>query len=165
MATLSLASRERASRVTGLKLIHISNDLAGRHYAEHEGKPFYEGLISFITSSPSVAMVLEGTNAVGNVRKMMGVTDPSESLPGTIRGDYGLDLGRNIVHGSANLDDAAREVSLFFDETEIASYDPRGRSLDLRVEPGRPLPATGRGRFQGPFPRAFPGRTSLARRG
>ncbi len=110
-------------KVTGLKLIHISNDLAGRHYAEHEGKPFYEGLITFITSSPSVAMVLEGTNAVSNVRKMMGVTDPSGSQPGTIRGDYGLDLGRNIVHGSANLDDAAREVSLFFEESEIASYD------------------------------------------
>ena len=110
-------------KVTGLKFIHITNELAARHYAEHEGKPFYDGLISFITSSPSVAMVLEGSNAVSNVRKLMGVTDPSESLPGTIRGDFGLDLGRNVVHGSANLDDAAREVSLFFDESEIASYD------------------------------------------
>lgn len=110
-------------KVVGLKFIHISNELAARHYAEHEGKPFYDGLISFITSSPSVAMVLEGNNAVSNVRKLMGVTNPSESPPGTIRGDFGLDLGRNIVHGSANLEDAAREVSLFFEESEIASYD------------------------------------------
>ena len=110
-------------KVTGLKFIRISNELAARHYAEHEGKPFYDGLISFITSSPSVAMVLEGSNAVSNVRKLMGVTDPSESLPGTIRGDFGLDLGRNVVHGSANPQDAAREVSLFFDESEIASYE------------------------------------------
>ena len=110
-------------KVVGLKFIHISNELAARHYAEHEGKPFYDGLISFITSSPSVAMVLEGNNAVSNVRKLMGVTNPSESPPGTIRGDFGLDLGRNIVHGSANLEDAAREVALFFEESEIASYD------------------------------------------
>ena len=110
-------------KVVGLKFIHISNELAARHYAEHEGKPFYDGLISFITSSPSVAMVLEGNHAVSNVRKLMGVTNPSESPPGTIRGDFGLDLGRNIVHGSANLEDAAREVSLFFEESEIASHD------------------------------------------
>ena len=110
-------------KIVGLKFIHISKELAARHYAEHEGKPFYDGLISFITSSPSVAMVLEGNNAVSNVRKLMGLTNPSESLPGTIRGDYGLDLGRNIVHGSANLEDAAREVGLFFDESEITSYD------------------------------------------
>ena len=110
-------------KVTGLKLIHIPEALAAQHYAEHMGKPFYNGLISFITSSPSVAMVLEGTNAVANVRKLMGVTNPSESQPGTIRGDLGMDLGRNIVHGSANREDAAREVPLFFDEAEITSYD------------------------------------------
>ena len=84
-------------KITGLKIIHIPNELAARHYAEHKGKPFYDGLISFITSSPSVAMVLEGTNAVSHVRKLMGVTNPSEAQPGTIRGDFGLDLGRNIV--------------------------------------------------------------------
>ena len=92
------------------------------HYAEHKGKPFYDGLIAFITSSPSVAMVLEGSYAVSNVRKLMGVTSPTEAQPGTIRGDFGLDLGRNIVHGSANIEDAAREVPLFFDEAEIAPY-------------------------------------------
>ena len=110
-------------KITGLKIIHIPDALAAQHYAEHKGKPFYDGLISFITSSPSVAMVLEGTNAVANVRKLMGVTNPSEAPPGTIRGDFGLDLGRNIVHGSANREDAAREVPLFFDEAEITSYD------------------------------------------
>ncbi len=110
-------------KITGLKFVHIPNALAAQHYAEHEGKPFYDGLISFITSSPSVAMVLEGSNAVANVRKLMGVTNPTEAQPGTIRGDFGLDLGRNIVHGSANVEDAAREVPLFFDEAEIALYD------------------------------------------
>ena len=109
-------------KITGLKFIHIPHELAAQHYSEHKGKPFYDGLISFITSSPSVAMVLEGTNAVANVRKLMGVTNPSEAPPGTIRGDFGLDLGRNIVHGSANIEDAAREVPLFFDEAEITSY-------------------------------------------
>ena len=110
-------------KITGLKFVHIPNALAAQHYAEHKGKPFYDGLISFITSSPSVAMVLEGSNAVANVRKLMGVTNPTEAQPGTIRGDFGLDLGRNIVHGSANVEDAAREVPLFFDEAEIALYD------------------------------------------
>ena len=110
-------------KITGLKIIQIPDALAARHYAEHKGKPFYDGLISFITSSPSVALVLEGTNAVSNVRKLMGVTNPSEAQPGTIRGDFALDLGRNIVHGSANTEDAAREVPLFFDESEITSYD------------------------------------------
>ena len=109
-------------KITGLKFVHIPNALAAQHYAEHKGKPFYDGLISFITSSPSVAMVLEGTNAVSNVRKLMGVTSPTEAQPGTIRGDFGLDLGRNIVHGSANVEDAAREVPLFFNEAEITSY-------------------------------------------
>ena len=109
-------------KITGLKFVHIPNALAAQHYAEHKGKPFYDGLISFITSSPSVAMVLEGSNAVSNVRKLMGVTSPTEAQPGTIRGDFGLDLGRNIVHGSANIEDAAREVPLFFNEAEITSY-------------------------------------------
>ena len=109
-------------KITGLKFVHIPNALAAQHYAEHKGKPFYDGLISFITSSPSVAMVLEGSNAVSNVRKLMGVTSPTEAQPGTIRGDFGLDLGRNIVHGSANSEDAAREVPLFFEEAEITSY-------------------------------------------
>ena len=117
-------------KITGLKIIRIPDELAARHYAEHKGKPFYDGLISFITSSPSVAMVLEGTNAVSNVRKLMGVTNPSEAQPGTIRGDFALDLGRNIVHGSANAEDAAREVPLFFDEAEITSY---ARALDSWV--------------------------------
>ena len=109
-------------KITGLKFVHIPNALAAQHYAEHKGKPFYDGLISFITSSPSVAMVLEGSNAVSNVRKLMGVTSPTEAQPGTIRGDFGLDLGRNIVHGSANVEDAAREVPLFFEKAEITSY-------------------------------------------
>ena len=109
-------------KITGLKFIHIPHELAAQHYSEHKEKPFYDGLISFITSSPSVAMVLEGSNAVANVRKLMGVTNPSEAPPGTIRGDFGLDLGRNIVHGSANTEDAAREVPLFFNEAEITSY-------------------------------------------
>lgn len=109
-------------RLTGMKLMQVSQDLAARHYAEHHGKPFYPGLISFITSSPVVAMVLEGPDAIKTVRKIMGVTKPAEAAPGTIRGDLAVDMGRNLVHGSANADDAAREVGLFFTDSELVRY-------------------------------------------
>ena len=109
-------------RLTGIKLMQVSQDLATRHYAEHNGKPFYPGLISFITSSPVVAMVLEGPDAIKTVRKIVGVTKPAEAAPGTIRGDLAVDMGRNLVHGSANADDAAREVGLFFTDSELVRY-------------------------------------------
>jgi len=109
----------RGLRLAGLKLLQVDRALAERHYGEHKGKPFYEGLVAYITSSPIVAAVLEGTNAVEIVRNTMGKTNPREAAPGTIRGDYGVEIGRNLVHGSDSLESAAREVALFFQPSEI----------------------------------------------
>ncbi len=109
-------------QIIGLKLMQISDDLASQHYGEHHGKPFYQGLVSFITSSPVIALVLEGPSAVSTTRKIIGATNPADSAPGTIRGDFGVDMGRNLIHGSANLEDAAREVSLFFNDSELTDY-------------------------------------------
>ncbi|MCY4641062.1 MAG: nucleoside-diphosphate kinase [Chloroflexi bacterium] len=104
----------RGLRLVGLRLVHIDEALARRHYAEHEGKPFMEGLVSFITSAPVVAAVLEGPHAVAAVRQTMGATNPLEAATGSIRGDLALDLGRNLVHGSDSPESAAREIALFF---------------------------------------------------
>ena len=109
-------------KITGMKLMQVSQELANQHYGEHVGKPFFEGLVSFITSGPIVAMAVQGNGAVGIVRKTMGSTNPAESPPGTVRGDYGIDIGRNLVHGSDSAESAAREVALFFDEAELVDY-------------------------------------------
>ena len=111
------------SQIVGMKLMQISEELASEHYGEHVGKPFYPGLVSFITSSPVVALALEGPSAISTTRKLMGSTNPADAHPGTVRGDLGVDMGRNLIHGSANEEDAAREVTLFFDDTELVSYD------------------------------------------
>jgi nucleoside-diphosphate kinase len=110
-------------QIIGMKVMQVSDELAGEHYAEHQGKPFYPGLVSFITSSPVVAIALEGPSAISATRKLMGVTNPADAAPGTIRGDLGVDMGRNLIHGSANAEDAAREVALWFDADELVSYD------------------------------------------
>ena len=113
----------RGLKIVGMKLMQVTRDLAARHYAEHEGKPFYNGLIEFITSGPLVAAVFEGPNAIETVRATMGKTNPVQANPGTIRADFALDLGRNVVHGSDGPESAAREVSLFFGDGELLSYD------------------------------------------
>ena len=113
----------RGLRIAGLKLMRIDGALAGRHYAIHEGKPFYEPLIRYITSSPVVVMVLEGNDAIEIARRTMGATNPAEAAPGTIRADFGLEIGRNLVHGSDGPDTAAFEVPLFFTEDELLSYE------------------------------------------
>lgn len=110
-------------QIIGMKVMQVSDELAGEHYAEHQGKPFYPGLVSFITSSPVVAIALEGPSAISATRKLMGVTNPADAAPGTIRGDLGVDMGRNLIHGSANAEDAAREVPLWFAADELVSYD------------------------------------------
>ena len=97
--------------------------LAKRHYAEHEGKPFFVGLIDYITSSPIIAAVLEGTRAIEVVRKTVGATNPADAEPGTIRGDLAVELGRNLIHGSDGPDSAAREIALFFDESQLFDYE------------------------------------------
>ncbi|HEY74214.1 MAG TPA: nucleoside-diphosphate kinase [Thermoflexia bacterium] len=112
----------RGLRIAGMKLIQIDKALAGRHYAIHKGKPFYEPLIHYITSSPVVVMVLEGNDAIEIARRTMGATKPAEAAPGTIRADFGLEIGRNLVHGSDGPDTAAFEVPLFFAEDELLSY-------------------------------------------
>jgi nucleoside-diphosphate kinase len=101
-------------RLVALQLMTMSRDLAARHYAEHEGKPFYEELVSFITSGSLVAMVLEGESAIAAARQVIGATNPLEASPGSIRGDYAIAVGQNMVHGSDAPESAAREVGLFF---------------------------------------------------
>ncbi len=110
-------------RFAGLKLMRISPDLAARHYAEHQGKPFYEGLVTFITSSPVVVGVLEGPTAIATTRAMMGATNPANATPGTIRGDYALSVGNNIIHGSDGPESAQREIALFFSPDELQAYE------------------------------------------
>jgi nucleoside-diphosphate kinase len=101
-------------RIVAMRLMTMDRELAGRHYAEHEGKPFYGELVDFITSGPLVAMVLEGAQAVTAARQVIGATDPLEASPGSIRGDFAIDVGTNLVHGSDSPDSAEREVGLFF---------------------------------------------------
>jgi nucleoside-diphosphate kinase len=113
----------RGLRFAAMKLMQITPELASRHYAIHKGKPFYEGLIEFITSGPVVVAVIEGRDAINIVRKTMGATNPAEAEPGTIRADFGLEIGRNLVHGSDGPDTAAYEIPLFFAEDEILGYE------------------------------------------
>ena len=109
----------RGFTIRALRLLRVTPDLAGQHYAEHEGKPFYPGLVEFITSAPVVAMVLEGPAAVATVRTMMGTTNPLESAPGTIRGDYALELGENVIHGSDSVASAEREIAIYFTADDL----------------------------------------------
>jgi nucleoside-diphosphate kinase len=113
----------RGLKIVGLDLRTIEREVAARHYGEHEGKPFYAGLIEYITSGPSVLMVLEGPNAVAVVRSTMGKTNPVDATPGTIRGDLGLMTGRNLIHGSDGPESAEREVALFFGDRAIGAWD------------------------------------------
>ena len=117
---------QKGLKVVGLKLMQIPREMAERHYAEHAGKPFYVGLVNHITSSPVVVGVLEGPEAISVARTMMGVTNPKAAAPGTIRGDYGLDIGLNILHGSDGPESAVREVSIFFTPAELVSYERAG---------------------------------------
>ena len=117
----------RGLKIVALKLMQIDDALARRHYAEHKGKPFLEGLVRFITSSPVIAGVIEGPNAVEAARATMGATDPQQAAPGTIRGDLGLFIQNNLIHGSDSPESAQREIALFFSDGEILSWD---RSVD-----------------------------------
>jgi nucleoside-diphosphate kinase len=114
---------QRGLKLIALKMMQISSELAARHYAEHQAKPFYEGLIAFITSGPVVAMIWEGREAVTVVRSLMGSTDPLKAAPGTIRGDLALDLGMNLIHGSDSPARADAEMALFFSDRELHQYE------------------------------------------
>jgi nucleoside-diphosphate kinase len=112
----------RGLKIVAMEMASISRDVASRHYAEHEGKPFYAGLVEYITSAPVVLLVLEGPNAIATVRATVGKTNPSEAAPGTIRGDLGLMTGRNLIHASDGPESAAREVGLFFGDRDLSSW-------------------------------------------
>jgi len=112
----------RGLRIVGLELRQIERELAERHYAEHLGKPFYAGLVDYITSGPVVTMVLEGPNAIAVVRATVGATNPAAAAPGTIRADFGLTIGRNLIHASDGPESAAREVELFFGDRPPVAY-------------------------------------------
>ncbi|MCB1217969.1 MAG: nucleoside-diphosphate kinase [bacterium] len=119
-----LARFERKGlRVAAMKLISVSQEQASRHYAVHEGKPFYEGLVQYIRSSPVVAMVLEGPDVITQVRSIVGATRPNEAAPGTIRGDFGLDISNNLVHASDSNENAAFEIGVYFSDAELVSYE------------------------------------------
>ena len=113
---------QKGIKLVAMKLVSVSKDLAEKHYGVHKGKPFFEPTVKYITSSPVVAMVLEGENAITIVRNLMGKTSPVEASPGTIRGDFGQFIGRNIVHGSDGPDTAAFEINLWFSKDELTSY-------------------------------------------
>ncbi|HSL96960.1 MAG TPA: nucleoside-diphosphate kinase [Candidatus Deferrimicrobiaceae bacterium] len=113
---------ERGLRIVGLKLVQVDRALAERHYEVHRGKPFFEGLLAFITSSPLVALVLEGPNAITLVRSMVGATRPHEASPGTIRGDLAVETAQNLVHASDGPETAAAELALWFEPAELLDY-------------------------------------------
>ena len=113
---------QRGLKLIGLKMLQVDEALADRHYAEHVGKPFFAGLRDFITSSPLVAAVFEGEGAVQAVRNTMGATNPADAAPGTIRADFAVDLGRNVVHGSDSPESGERETALFFEPSELVDW-------------------------------------------
>lgn len=112
----------RGLRIAGMKFMQISRELAAEHYQEHKGKPFYEGLLDYITSAPVVVMALEGESAIAIARKMIGETKPVDSPAGSIRGDFGVDVGRNLIHGSDKPESATRELALFFKPGELIDW-------------------------------------------
>jgi len=120
----------RGLRLVGAKFMQVSQELAKAHYAEHEGKPFYDGLISYITSAPVMAMVWDGPNAVAAIRQTVGSTKPVESAPGTIRHDFALEVGRNLIHASDKPETGEREVALWFKENELVDWS---RAIDQWV--------------------------------
>jgi nucleoside-diphosphate kinase len=113
----------RGLKVVAMKMMQISKELAAKHYGVHVGKPFYEGLVNYITSSPVVVMAVEGKGAIDLVRQTMGATNPLQAAPGTIRADLAVEIGRNLVHGSDGPETAAFELGLFFREDELVAWD------------------------------------------
>jgi nucleoside-diphosphate kinase len=111
---------KKGLKIAAMRMLQMDKALARRHYAVHDGKPFFAGLVDFITSGPIVAVVVEGEKSVEVVRKLMGETDPVKAAPGTIRGDYGLDIGENLIHGSDSEENAQKEIALFFPDLKPA---------------------------------------------
>lgn len=120
----------RGLKIVAVKMLHMDRKLAQRHYAIHKGKAFFNDLVEFITSAPLIAIVFQGKNAVEIIRQMMGETDPAKAPSGTIRGDFGIDVGHNLVHGSDSVENACKEIGLFFSAEEIFDYE---RELDTWI--------------------------------
>lgn len=116
----------RGLRLAGAKFLRVTEQLARRHYAIHEGKPFYEPLIQYITASPVMAMVWEGPNAVAIVRQTMGATNPAQAAPGSIRHDFGLEIGRNLTHASDSIETARQEIAMWFQPAELVDWSREG---------------------------------------
>ena len=113
---------KKGLKIVALKLVNVSKELAHTHYAEHKEKPFFKGLVEFITAGPTLSMVVEGDNAIAVVRRLVGATNPQNADPGTIRHDYGMVTGRNLIHASDSATSAAREIALFFKKDDIIEY-------------------------------------------
>ena len=113
----------RGLKIVAMKMLQLDREMASRHYEAHKERPFFQGVVGFVTSSPIVAMVLEGSDAVDLVRRTMGSTNPLQAEPGTIRGDLAVDIGRNLIHGSDSPESAATEIDLFFNPGEITDYE------------------------------------------
>jgi len=113
---------KKGFKIIGLKMLQLDRGIAESHYAEHIGKSFFEALAAYITSGPVVALVLEGKDVVATVRAMNGATNPANAGPGTVRGDFAIEVGRNVIHGSDSVDSATREIGIYFSESEICEY-------------------------------------------
>ncbi len=113
---------KKGLKIVGMKLVNVTKELAHTHYAEHKEKPFFKGLVEFITAGPTLSMVVEGDNAIAVVRKLVGATNPQNADPGTIRHDYGMVTGRNLIHASDSPASAVREIALFFKKEDIIEY-------------------------------------------
>ena len=122
MGTILARIESRGLKIIGLKFMKMNKELAAKHYQAHINKPFYEGLVSFITSSPLLCIAVEGANAIALIRNTMGSTNPVDSEPGTIRGDLAMHIGRNLIHGSDSVEQGKREIDLFFSQDELISY-------------------------------------------
>ncbi|MEW6661800.1 MAG: nucleoside-diphosphate kinase [Bacillota bacterium] len=114
---------QKGWRLAALRMLRITREMAENHYQEHVGKPFFRGLLEYITSGPVVAMVWEGKDVVAGVRKMIGATNPSEAAPGTVRGDFGIEIGRNVIHGADSVASAAREIAIYFRPDDLETYE------------------------------------------
>jgi nucleoside-diphosphate kinase len=123
MGTIMTRLEAKGFKPIAMKFMRIPRELAERHYGEHKGKSFFEPLLQYITSGPSLCMVWEGDNIVSVMRNMMGATNPQDAAPGTIRGDFGQQTGRNLIHGSDSPESAKREIELFFNDYELQSFD------------------------------------------
>ena len=113
---------QRGLKLVAIKMLHLDKALARRHYAVHAGKPFFDDVVDYVSSAPIIAIIFEGESAIEVVRETMGATDPAKAEPGTIRGDFGLDIERNTVHGSDSVETAEEEIKLFFSQDEIFNY-------------------------------------------